>query len=306
MSDGETHGSDSLFFPPLDLATLAGRDGGDDLDSSARALEFERGHVCREPHPWYGRGEAEGVSPTPGARPKLISMSDQSYSQNLAPLERAVSAGLGGFLLARYGRQSLFGALLGLGLVHRAATGHCAVYQALGVDTRDPSTPTLPERGSVHVTKSVLIRATPDQIYPYFTHKLETLVALSPEVLSLERLGEGCSRWTVDTPLGAHTFDSQIVFRVPDQSVDWECRDGKIPHSGEVLLEEGPRGTIVRVTIDYSPPGGALLAQLARLSGKEPHEALERALYNLQCLLEAGEVPLAQPTDDPTPEEVAL
>ena len=203
-----------------------------------------------------------------------------------------MSAGLGGYALARYGGRSLLGSLVALGLLHRAATGHCAVYKALGVDTKDPTTPTF-SRPSVHLSKSVIIGAKPEEIYPFFSRDLERLAALSPEVLSLERLGTGLSRWTVQTPVGKHTFESQIVEREENRRLTWVCEESLFPHSGEVTLQPGLRGTTVRVSMDYQPPGGALTAHLSRITGKEPHEALERALYNLQSLLEAGEVPRA-------------
>lgn len=230
-------------------------------------------------------------------------MSEQTSSQNLSTLERAVSAGLGGFALARYGGRSLLGTAVALGLIQRASTGHCAIYQALGVDTKDPSTPTF-SPASVSLTKSIVVQATPEQIYPFFSRDLERLVALSPEVVSLERLGTSLSRWTVKTPVGKQTFDSEIVERQENRHLSWVCRDGMFPHSGEIHLEPGVRGTTVRVSMEYRPPGGAVTAQLARITGKEPHEALERTLYNLRSLLEAGEVPVASAADQPMTKEL--
>ncbi len=58
---------------------------------------------------------------------------------NVGQGERIASAALGGtLLLLGLGRRSLGGAAvaaLGGGLVYRAATGHCHLYEALGVDT---------------------------------------------------------------------------------------------------------------------------------------------------------------------------
>lgn len=226
-------------------------------------------------------------------------MSDiAQHSQNLSTLDRAISAGLGGFALARYGGRSVLGTILAAGLIQRAATGHCALYQALGIDTKDPTTPTF-SRPTVQLSRSVTIRATPEQIFGFFSRDLERMTEISPEVLSLERLTSDLSRWTVQTPVGKHTFESRIVEREPDRHLSWTCEEGRFPHSGEVHLMPGPRGTTVRVNISYQTPGGVPVAQLARLSGHEPHEALQRALYNLQSLLEAGEVPQSMPVTTP-------
>lgn len=222
-------------------------------------------------------------------------MSELTHSQNLSTTERAVSAGLGGFILARYGGRSLLGTALAIGLIQRAATGYCQVYNAIGIDSKDPTTPYLPTP-TVHVSKVITIRATPEQIYPFFSRDLEKLIALSPEVLDLERLGTGLSRWTVQTPIGKHTFISEIVERQENKRLAWACTESRYPHSGQITLEPGDRGTTVRVSIDYRVPGGNLGAQLGRLTGHEPHEALQRALYNLQSLLETGEVPQSKPS----------
>lgn len=204
-----------------------------------------------------------------------------------------MSAGFGGFALARYGGRSAVGSLFAAGLLHRALSGHCTVYNSLGINTKDPDTPTF-VRPSVQVTKSVMIKATPEQIYPFFSRDLERLIALSPEIVSLERLGSGLSRWTVVTPVGRRSFESQLVKREENRRLAWECSDKFVPHEGEIVLTPGPRGTEVRVSMSYHPPAPALAAQLSRLTGHEPHEALERALYNLQSLLEAGEVAKAK------------
>lgn len=230
-------------------------------------------------------------------------MSDQTFPQNLSTTERAISAGLGGFALARYGGRSLFGTLLAAALIHRAATGRCSVYRSLGVDTKDPTTPTF-SRPSVFLSKAVIIRATPEQIYPFFTSRLEELAALSPEVLSILQLGQSTSRWTVKTPVGRHTFESRVVEREENRRLGWDCQEKLFPHSGQITLRPGPRGTTVRVSITYQPPGGALAAHLSRITGTEPHEALERALYNLQSLLETGEVPIAMPQNGKAGKEI--
>lgn len=223
-------------------------------------------------------------------------MSELTHSQNLSTAERAVSAGLGGFILARYGGRSILGTALAVGLIQRAATGHCQVYSALGIDSKDPTTPYLLPTPPVHVSQAILIRATPEQIYPFFSRDLEKLVALSPEVLELQRMGTGLSRWTVQTPIGQHTFISEIVERKENERLAWACTESRYPHSGQITLEPGDRGTTLRVSIDYRVPGGNLTAQIGRLTGHEPHEALQRALYNLQSLLETGEVPQAKPS----------
>lgn len=65
---------------------------------------------------------------------------DERTYENVGGMERLVSAILGGVLLLRSVRKptglgSKLAALFGVGLLHRSATGHCAAYQAFGVNT---------------------------------------------------------------------------------------------------------------------------------------------------------------------------
>ena len=74
---------------------------------------------------------------------------------NVNSPERVASA-LGGGALIGYGlkRGSLGGTLLALGggaLLHRGLTGHCAIYDALGVSTADGGTESIePRSGAIH------------------------------------------------------------------------------------------------------------------------------------------------------------
>jgi hypothetical protein len=71
---------------------------------------------------------------------------DQGHQVNVSESERWASFILGGMVtLFGIQRRSFRGALLALGgasLIHRAVTGHCATYEALGIDaTEEPLPP---------------------------------------------------------------------------------------------------------------------------------------------------------------------
>lgn len=104
------------------------------------------------------RWEDDG-GPVPASNPSQSSL----RSVNVGGTERALSALAGGSLLA-YGlsRRSLPGlltAIVGGGLVYRGMTGHCSVYDALGVSTADASDPCAcpgdPSRARAEAAQSV-------------------------------------------------------------------------------------------------------------------------------------------------------
>ncbi|WP_228024629.1 hypothetical protein [cf. Phormidesmis sp. LEGE 11477] len=52
----------------------------------------------------------------------------------------------------------------------------------------------------------------------------------------------------------------------------------------------GDRGTEVKVVLEYSSPGGALTAAIAKLFGEEPEQQVGDALNKFKQLMEAGEI----------------
>jgi hypothetical protein len=70
---------------------------------------------------------------------------------NVGKTERGISMAIGGALLAQaFRRRTPLGAALGLGglaLLARGASGHCALYQQLGVDRGDGSAAGVGEMG---------------------------------------------------------------------------------------------------------------------------------------------------------------
>ncbi len=70
-------------------------------------------------------------------------------ARNVSDMER-IASGLGGATLLAYGltRPSFAGTLLGIGgalLLERSISGHCSLYQALGIDMRSEA-PTRPRQ----------------------------------------------------------------------------------------------------------------------------------------------------------------
>jgi uncharacterized membrane protein len=52
----------------------------------------------------------------------------------------------------------------------------------------------------------------------------------------------------------------------------------------------GGRGTVVRVELEYAPPGGAVGALFAKLFGEEPGQQIDDDLRRFKQIIEVGEV----------------
>jgi uncharacterized membrane protein len=127
-------------------------------------------------------------------------------------------------------------------------------------------------------------------------------------VRSIEKLDETRSRWTIEAPAGTTV---ELVTRItedhPGETIAWESEpESTIKTEGRVeFLDSAPgRGTMVRLTMRYDPPGGLLGRGVAKLLQREPHVQARRDLRRFKQLLETGEVTTnASPSgrnDDPT------
>ena len=67
-------------------------------------------------------------------------------------------------------------------------------------------------------------------------------------------------------------------------------------NSGAVRFVADPagRGTLVSVTMQYDPPGGALGKTVAMLTGENPERTVKEDMRRFKALLETGEVPTTE------------
>lgn len=128
-------------------------------------------------------------------------------------------------------------------------------------------------------------------------------------VREVKTLEGGRSRWTIEAPLGTTVgLVTRITEDRPGQAIGWESEpDSDIETEGRVeFLEAAPgRGTMVRLTIRYSPPGGIIGRGIAKLLQREPDLQARRDLRRFKQLMETGEVttnasPSGRKSESPT------
>ncbi|HEY7005950.1 MAG TPA: SRPBCC family protein [Sphingomicrobium sp.] len=113
-------------------------------------------------------------------------------------------------------------------------------------------------------------------------------------VESVERIDSKSSRWKIKAPASTTV---QLVTRIsediPGKAIAWMSEpDSAIETEGRVEFLEAPpgRGTYVRLTQRYSPPGGIVGKGLAKLFQREPKIQARRDLRRFKQLMETGEV----------------
>jgi uncharacterized membrane protein len=193
--------------------------------------------------------------------------------------------------LKKSGVAGLTVSALGGSLMYRGLTGHCAVYDAMQVNTTGE-----PSKG-LHVVKAVTINRQPADLFAFWRN-FENLPHFMKHLNDVNVLDAYRSRWVAKGPAGKTVeWDAEIINERKNELIAWRSLDGAdVQNAGTVnfLPAPGGRGTEVKVTLQYVPPGGIIGAQIARLWGEEPSLQVESDLLRFKQLMEAGEIPTTE------------
>ncbi|MBV9209514.1 MAG: SRPBCC family protein [Acidobacteria bacterium] len=234
--------------------------------------------------------------------------SSSSHGVNLSEMERWASS-IGGGALAVYGisrllsNKSVTGAVLALvggALVYRGTSGHCEMYHALGINTAGGSdNPNVSVRGGkgFKVEKSVTINKTPEELYRFWRN-FENLPRFMNHLEAVHVTDVNRSHWVAKAPAGTTVaWDAEVYNEKENELIAWRSLEGAdVDNAGSVRFESDPngRGTVVRVTLKYDPPGGTIGKLVAKLFGEAPDQQVEEDLRRFKQLMEAGETPTTE------------
>jgi len=148
-------------------------------------------------------------------------------------------------------------------------------------------------RGGVQVRKTISISRSPEEVYRFW-RQFENLPRFMDHLESVQDLGGGRSHWRAKAPAGRTVeWDAEIIDDQPNSFIAWRSLEGAdVDNSGSVSFERasGGRGTVVRVELEYAPPGGAVGALFAKLFGEEPGQQIDDDLRRFKQIIEVGEV----------------
>ncbi len=229
------------------------------------------------------------------------------HDRNVGTLECIGSIAVGSALVA-YGlsRRSTAGvgvAAAGTTLFLRGATGHCPVYSRLGVHTNDADTRTAlsGERGT-HVRESIRLEKPLEEVYRFW-RTLSNLPRFMPHLERVDDLGGGKSHWVAKGPAGSRfEWDAEIINEVENQVIGWRSLpESDVTTAGSVNFDRARGGASTQITVhlQYAPPAGRLGKLVAQILGSEPSQTIREDLRRLKWILEAGEIPRANDTQDP-------
>ncbi len=210
-------------------------------------------------------------------------------SINVGQTERWISMAAGA-ALAIYGltRDSVAGkaalSLTGGYLFYRGQTGHCAIYQAMGVNTAMGVS-------GVSIEKTITINRSPEEVYRFW-HNFENLPRFMEHLESVKVYDDRRSHWVASAPGGmSFEWDAETIEDIPNERISWRSLpNAEVDNEGSVEFRRVPGGgTRLLFKAGYSIPGvvgGATSKMFQYISEKQ----LEKELNQFKNLIEAREV----------------
>jgi len=213
--------------------------------------------------------------------------------QNVGSSERIFSTGLGGLLVANgilRGRlPGLLMTAIGGALLYRGVSGHCALYQQLGINTSVVEGERAIVKG-VKIEEAISIHRPAQELYDTWT-RWEQLPQILPHIEHVKDLGQGRTRWTARGPLGATlSWDAEVIQQDPGRMVAWQSiAGGDVDTAGSVHFNAvDENNTRMTVSMQYQPPGGRLTAVLAEFFGIGLDRRLREDLARFKRTMESG------------------
>jgi uncharacterized membrane protein len=246
------------------------------------------------------------VSKRAGDRPLLRNVAEHlpDLPTNVGNTERLVCTAVGG-LLAINGitgrRFNLVSTMLGGALLYRGLSGHCPMYQAMGVcsasDEHHGQATVIDAGNGVRVEDAVTINRLPAELYRFW-RDLENLPRFMNHLREVRQSGPNRSHWIAKGPLGLTVeWEAEIIKDIPNRTISWRSLEGSdIDTAGSVHFREvtGTGSTEVRVNLKYDPPAGKLGAAVAWLFGSHPEHQIRHDLKHFKEMMESHSMASSQ------------
>jgi uncharacterized membrane protein len=147
-------------------------------------------------------------------------------------------------------------------------------------------------QGDTVIAQAVTINRPAAELYAYW-RDFTNLPSFMDNIVRIEPVDAQRTHWVVKAPGGRTVeWDAILTEDVDGQVLGWTSAEGAdIPNSGRVEFRDaGDRGTVVRATIAYDPPGGTIGQIVAKLFQREPKIQARRDLRRFKQLMETGEI----------------
>lgn len=199
-----------------------------------------------------------------------------------------LATAIGGAALIVWGARKLSSERHPLGAM-LATTGASLIWRSARSDTRVR----LAGRRGTIVEQSVAINRPAAELYAFW-RDLERLTEVMPQLIAVEAVAPRRSHWVASGPARYRVeWYADIINDIPNELIAWRTGKGSdVVSAGSVHFEErsAGRGTVVRVKLQYDPPGGKFGAAIAWAFGDDPASVILEGLRRFKQLMETGEI----------------
>ena len=155
----------------------------------------------------------------------------------------------------------------------------------------------MPYEVGVRVDRAITVNKPREEVYRFWRNP-ENLARFMKHLESVKVLDDGRSHWIAKAPAGKTVeWDAEVINEVENELIAWRSLPGAgVDNAGSVQFNDAPggRGTIVKVELQYNPPGGVVGAWLSKLWGEEPSQQINEDLRRFKALMETGEIPTTE------------
>jgi uncharacterized membrane protein len=148
------------------------------------------------------------------------------------------------------------------------------------------------DEGAIRFKRSVSVNRPAEELYRYW-RDFTNLPRFMYHLESVTDRGDGRSHWVTRGPAESKIeWDSEVVEERENEYIAWKSVGGDVFNAGSVQFEPKPagRGTIVRVDMQYYPPGGVAGTAFAMLFNRAPEQQVLDDLRRFKQLIETGEI----------------
>ena len=146
--------------------------------------------------------------------------------------------------------------------------------------------------------RSTTINRPRDELFAFY-RDFGNLATFMENIERIEVIDRERSHWVVKAPGGTTVeWDARVTHEVKGEEISWQSEPGaSVPNSGKVTFTDAAeRGTVVKATIAWEPPGGTVGKMIAKMFQREPHQQAARDLRRFKQLMETGEIAVAART----------
>jgi len=153
--------------------------------------------------------------------------------------------------------------------------------------------PSLKSGEGIKIERSIVVNRPVGEVYSFW-RDFKNLPRFMRHLESVTETGDCRSHWVMRTSSGKKLeWNAQIIDERLHEMISWQSLDGSdVDNAGSVWFTPTPdgRGTTVKVSMKYSPPGGKVLAAIAKAFGDSGEDNLAEDLDRFKSLLENGGV----------------